>query len=311
MPQGESTQHLYLPSVGLFLITALAFSLGVLGIALIVVILLISLWEFGAWYGGHKSVLEAMSARPADPSQDSVLLHSVGELAQRAGIPTPHTYISAEPEANAFAMSTHSGGMVLVTDTALNLWAPDELHAVLAHEVGHLKNRDSIWQILTRILVKALLAPAAFLVAIISIGAIMSDDDDGGAEFGVAFWHLFAMLGFYVSLLVMSFSSRSRELMADQMAVDLGGDPRSLISALEKAQEMGSSGSELSMSEALVAPTMFANPLADSWVYQLFASHPSVSTRERKLQQRAIPVAQPTARVDVVPPTDRPQVQRR
>ena len=275
----------FLVSASLFLITGLAFSLGVLGLGLLLAILAVSVWEFRAWFIDQRPLIDAMQARPALPGSDQALIRTVASLSDRAGFPTPRVFISDRSEANAFAIATRSGGMVMVTRQTLKLLTSDEQAAVLAHEIGHLKNRDSIWQILVRILVKAVLAPAAFLLAIIAIAGYFSDEDNDG-EFGVALWGLFGLIGALISTMMIAFSSRSRELMADQSAVDLGTAPESSISALEKMEAADSEPANLTLSEALVAPTMFVNPLRESWSYRLIASHPSIEKRAQKLYQR-------------------------
>lgn len=301
---------LFLVSVSLFLITGLAFSLGILGLGFLLAILAVSVWEFRAWFIDQRPLIDAMKARPALPESDPDLIRMVVSLSDRAGIPTPRVFISDQPEANALAIATRSGGMVMVSRQTLTLLTSDELAAVLAHEIGHLKNRDSMWQILVRILVKAVLAPAAFLLAIIAIAGYFSDEDNDG-EFGVALWGLFAMVGALISTMVIAFSSRSRELMADQSAVDLGTAPDSLISALEKMEAVDSEPTDLTLSEALVAPTMFVNPLRESWSYRLVASHPSIEKRAKKLYLRLPPVEKEVSQARVTAARERHAYEQR
>lgn len=155
----------------------------------------------------------------------------VDHLALRAGIPTPRLYVVDNPEANAMAAGWRFGpGALAITEGALHLLEPDELEAVLAHEIAHLRNRDSSILRLSGSMAQVsvwVLSVAAWL----ALGAAVLGIADVTRALVLVALALVIPIGFQM---LQAWLSRTRELAADDTAVDLTGRPRSLASALLK-----------------------------------------------------------------------------
>jgi heat shock protein HtpX len=208
----------------------------------------------------------------------------VDELAQRGELPKPRIYMIPSETPNAFATGRNpEHAVVAVTQGIVRLLNPEELKGVLAHELGHVKNRDILIGSIAATLagVVMMLASMARFAAIFGIGG--SDDDDGGNIFGLILMSILAPLA---AMLIQMAISRSREFLADETGARLAENPRSLASALEK---LATASKRIPMQEAsqATAHMFIVNPLSGGGFSKWFSTHPPVEERVRRLQAMA------------------------
>lgn len=240
--------------------------------------------NFGSYWFSAKIVLAMYKAKELTPNEAPEIHQMVDELAQRGGLPKPRIYMIPSETPNAFATGRNpEHAVVAVTQGIVRLLNPEELKGVLAHELGHVKNRDILIGSIAATLagVVMMLASMARFAAIFGIGG--SDDDDGGNIFGLILMSILAPLA---AMLIQMAISRSREFLADQTGARLAGNPRSLASALEK---LATASKRIPMQEAsqATAHMFIVNPLSGGGFTKWFSTHPPVEERVRRLQAMA------------------------
>jgi len=241
--------------------------------------------NFGSYWFSDKIVLAMYKAKELTPTEAPKIHQMVDELAQRGGLPKPRIYMIPSETPNAFATGRNpEHAVVAVTQGIVRLLNPEELKGVLAHELGHVKNRDILIGSIAATLagVVMMLASMARFAAIFGIGG--SDDDDGGNIFGLILMSILAPLA---AMLIQMAISRSREFLADQTGARLAGNPRSLASALEK---LATASKRIPMKEAsqATAHMFIVNPLSGGGFTKWFSTHPPVEERVRRLQAMAV-----------------------
>jgi heat shock protein HtpX len=240
--------------------------------------------NFGSYWFSDKIVLAMYKAKELTPTEAPEIHQMVDELAQRGELPKPRIYMIPSETPNAFATGRNpEHAVVAVTQGIVRLLNPEELKGVLAHELGHVKNRDILIGSIAATLagVVMMLASMARFAAIFGIGG--SDDDDGGNIFGLILMSILAPLA---AMLIQMAISRSREYLADQTGARLAGNPRSLASALEK---LATASKRIPMQEAsqATAHMFIVNPLSGGGFSKWFSTHPPVEERVRRLQAMA------------------------
>lgn len=197
-----------------------------------IALILALLMNFIAYFYSDKMVLAMYQAKPLDQNQYGWIYNMVQELTQKMGLPMPKLWLVDTPMANAFATGRNPHhASVAVTSGILNILGPNELRGVLAHELGHVKNRDILISTIAATIATAIsyLASMARFIAIFG----SSNDREGrqsnpiGALLVIIFMPLAAML---LQMAV----SRSREYLADETGAEYSGDPLALATALEK-----------------------------------------------------------------------------
>jgi heat shock protein HtpX len=179
-----------------------------------------------------EAILRFYRARRVDPRQDSEVLHIVDILADRAELPTaPRVYLIPSMTLNAFAAGTPEKAVIAVTEGLRRRLNPAELAGVIAHEISHIRNNDLAIMMMADVLTRCmqLLAYLAVILAVLNIPAFLLGDAEVPL-IGLALLYLAPTAG---SLLQLGLS-RTREYDADLEAASLTGDPRGLISALQK-----------------------------------------------------------------------------
>lgn len=267
-------------------LSALLVSIGAMigGGALHLFLVLALLMNLGAWFFSDRVVLRMSGARILEPHEFPALHTMVAELAAKAGIPSPRVAIVADPTPNAFATGRNpQRAVVAVTEGLLRLVDPRELRGVLAHELAHVRNRDT--------LVASIAAAAATAIAYIGNtlqfaaifgGSSQSDAEGEGGGGGSLLAAIVAPIG--ATMLQMGIS-RSREYLADEWAARLTGDPAALASALGKLQNVG----EAMVASGAVGPRpataslAIVNPLNGRSMFRWFATHPPIDDRIARL----------------------------
>ena len=241
--------------------------------------------NFGSYWFSDKIVLAMYRAKELTPTEAPEIHQMVDELAQRGGLPKPRIYMIPSEAPNASATGRNpEHAVVAVTQGIVSLLNPEELKGVLAHELGHVKNRDILIGSIAATLagVVMMLASMARFAAIFGFGG--SDDDDGGGIIGLILMSILAPLG---AMLIQMAISRSREYLADETGARLAGNPRSLATALEK---LASASKRIPMQEAkpATAHMFIVNPLSGGGFSKWFSTHPPMEERVRRLRAMAV-----------------------
>jgi len=230
---------------------------------------------FSYWYS-DKIVLRMSGAQEVSADDAPELHRIVEELSRAADIPKPRVYVMQTDNPNAFATGRNpEHGAVAVTTGILRLLNATELKGVLAHEIGHIKNRD----ILIQSVASTLGAAITYLAYIGMFGGMGGDDDEGlGALGGI----LVMILGPIAAMLIQMSISRSREYVADETGAKLCQNPESLARALEKLAY----GVERAPMHANPAtePLYIVNPLTGGGLQSWFSTHPPIEERVARLR---------------------------
>jgi len=246
------------------------------------------LMNFGAYWWSDKIVLRMYGAQEVTEAQAPGLHSIVRDLARRAGIPMPRVYLIPQDAPNAFATGrSPQNAAVAVTEGLMRLVDREELAGVLAHELGHVRNRDTL--IMT---VAATIAGAVSMLAHMGQWALMfggGRSSDEGEEGGGG-----SMLGGLVGVIVAPFAamliqmaiSRSREFLADEAGARLTGNPLALASALRKL-EAWSRQVPMTAGSPATAHLFIVNPFTGGGLLSLFSTHPSTDARVARLEELA------------------------
>ncbi len=240
---------------------------------------LVVIMNFGSFWFSDSLALAMNRARPLAPGQLPWLEQLTAQLATRAGIPTPKLYVIDTPTPNAFATGrSPSKAAVAVTTGLLELMSRRELAGVLAHELSHVKHRDTLTMTVAATLA-GVISHVSQMVFWFGGAFLGRGDDDEGTNPLVALGLL--IVAPITATLIQLAISRSREFDADAAAAQLTGDPEGLAQALSRL-EYGNHARPLDHSPA-TAHLFIVNPLSGGGVMRLFATHPPVDARVRRL----------------------------
>lgn len=236
-----------------------------------------------AYWNADRLVLAAYSARPIARAEAPWLYDIVAGLAARAGIAVPRLYLIDSAQPNAFATGRDPAhAAVAVTSGLLGALDEAEVAGVIAHELSHVLNRDTLTMTITATIAGAIgmLANFAFFLG--------PRENERDAPLGVMGALLVAILAPIAAMLVQMAISRTREYQADRSGAELGGDPRSLASALRKIEAIarGTIVPDAERNPA-TAHLFIVNPLHGASLASLFATHPATAERVRRLEAMA------------------------
>ena len=237
--------------------------------------------NFGAYWWSDRIVLRMYGAIEVTEAQAPALHTLVRELAGRAGVPMPKVYIIPEATPNAFATGRNPAhAAVAVTEGLTALLDRDELTGVLAHELGHVQNRDTLIMTVTATIAGAvsMLANLAHFGLLFG-GGRSSDDDRAHPLAGL----LGVILAPIAATLIQLAISRSREFLADATGARLSGNPLALASALRKLETV-SRQVPMTAGSPATAHLFIVNPFSGGGLAGLFATHPSTAARIRRLE---------------------------
>lgn len=235
--------------------------------------------SFGSWFYSDKAALAAYQAQPIAREQAPELYQLVERLCQRAEIPMPKVFVVPTKSPNAFATGRDPNhAAVAVTEGILELLTTEELEGVLAHELTHVKNRDTLTQAVAGTIAGAVSFVGQMLSFGFLYGPVTSDQRRGPNPLGVLFLIILAPIS---ATLIQLAISRTREFSADQGAAAITGNPAALAQALEKLEEIGR---QIPMNgNPAMSPLLIVNPLSAEGLKVLFLTHPPTQERIRRL----------------------------
>jgi heat shock protein HtpX len=225
-----------------------------------------------AYWNSDRLALAAHHAVEADEHTAPELVHMVRELAHRAGLPMPRVYLIDNPQPNAFATGRNpENAAVAATTGLLHMLSRDEIAGVMAHELAHIKNRDTL--IMT---VSATIAGAISTIA--QFGFFFGGRGDERPNPIVML--ATALIAPIAAMIIQMAISRSREYDADRMGAQICGQPLALASAL--ARIAGGVAHVPNMDaerHPATAPLFIINPLSGHGMDNLFSTHPATENR--------------------------------
>ncbi len=234
--------------------------------------------NFYAYYYSDIQVLKHYNAIPVDANSASGLYQIVHRLTQRAGLPMPKLYIIPEQQPNAFATGRdYEHAAVAVTEGLLNLLTEEEIEAVVAHELSHIKHYD--------MLIGTVAATIAGAIAMLANFGMFFGGGDRERQNPVIMIALMILMPMAASIIQMTVS-RNREFMADEGAAKLTGHPEWLQTALAKLDNYAR-GTILPEADTQTAHMFIINPFTgrDVSLKQLFSTHPSTEARIQRLEE--------------------------
>ncbi len=246
---------------------------------LTVALILAAVMNFGSYWFSDRLVLAMTRARPVSEADAPELYGMVRRVSSAAGMPMPSVYLVDMPQPNAFATGRDpQRAVVAVSPSILQLLDRRELEGVIAHELGHVRNRDT--------LVSAMAATIAGAISYLAQMAFWfggrRDDDEGSNPLVALLALIFAPIA---AVLIQLAISRGRELGADHTGAETTHDPLALASALEKLEQTRRiPAGDLNPSTAHL---FIVNPLSGQSLAGLFSTHPPTAERVRRLRQMA------------------------
>ena len=237
-------------------------------------LLLAGVMNFSAWFWSDKIVLRMYNAQPVGPSEAPELYAIVQGLAQKAGVPMPKLYLIPDPALNAFATGRGpSHAAVAATVGIVKAMDREELEGVLAHELSHVINRDT--------LVSTVAATLAGAISFLAHSFMFRGRgrDDGGNPLAALVVMILAPIA---AMLIQLAVSRSREYGADESGARLVGYPDGLARALAKLQH-ASERVPMRGVEPATAHMFIVNPLSGQALGRLFSTHPPLEERIARL----------------------------
>lgn len=236
--------------------------------------------NFFSYFYSDKMVLKMYKAQEVGKNDAPQLWNMVQELSSRAGLPMPKVCIIPEQAPNAFATGRNpEHGVVAVTQGLLDLMGPEEVKGVLAHELGHIKNRDILIGTVAATMAGAIMMLASMARWAAIFGGGRNDEEGGSGIFGLIAMSIIAPMA---AMVIQMAVSRSREYLADATAAQITGNPEGLAKALEK---LGGASSRTPMNaEPATAHMFITNPLSGRSMANLFSTHPPIEERVARLR---------------------------
>jgi heat shock protein HtpX len=266
-------------------LTALCMGVGYLiggtGGAVIALIVAAATNLFTYW-NSDRMVLSMYGAQEVDARTAPELVGLVATLANRAGLPMPRVFVMNNPQPNAFATGRNpQNAAVAVTTGMLQSLGPEELSGVIAHELAHVKNHDTLLMTITATIAGAISMLAQF-------GMFFGGNrgnNSGPSIVGSIAMMILAPLG---AMLVQMAISRTREYAADDLGARIAGQPMWLASALVKIDDAAHAIPNMDAERNPATAHMFiVNPLSGHGMDNLFSTHPSTENRIAELQRLA------------------------
>jgi heat shock protein HtpX len=257
-----------------------------------------------AYWNADKMVLRHFKAQEVQPGHPDGRVRAYVEdtlqLAQRAGLPAPKIYIIDNPQPNAFATGRNpENAAVAATTGLLGMLNREEIRGVMAHELAHVKNRDTLTMTVT--------ATIAGAVAMLANFALFFGDRERNPIVGLLIMFLAPIAASLVQMAI----SRAREYEADRIGAEIGGEPEALASALQKIEGFARQRVNVDAERnPAMAHLFIINPLSGRGVDNLFSTHPNTKNRVAQLMEMAHRFGQPTTAASSGPWAEAPARKR-
>jgi len=256
---------------------------GVVGAALggaggmLIALAIAAVMNVYAYWFSDKAVLRMYNAQEVDEQSAPQFYRMVRELAQNAQLPMPKVYIIDEPQPNAFATGRNpEHAAVAATTGIMHILSERELRGVMAHELTHVKHRDTLTSTISATIAGAISSIASF-------GMLFAG---GNRERNVhpAVALLIMLLAPIAAMLIQMAISRAREFEADRGGAEISGDPQALASALRKIHDYAHQvPMQTAEQHPETAQMMIINPLSAGGIRGLFSTHPQTGERVARL----------------------------
>lgn len=236
-----------------------------------------------AWWNSDKLALSAHNARPVTRASAPELVGMVESLAQKANMPVPAVYVIDNPQPNAFATGrSPDNAAVAATTGIMQMLSYEELEGVMAHELAHIQNRDTLIMTISATVVGALSMLAQWGWLLRGLGG---NRNNPVGFIGVLLAMILAPMA---AALIQMLISRTREYSADRLGGEICGNPLALASALKKISGQATRLEMESVERNPASAHLFiVNPLSGRRMDNLFSTHPSTENRIAALQQQA------------------------
>ncbi|MBM3484511.1 MAG: zinc metalloprotease HtpX [Alphaproteobacteria bacterium] len=239
-----------------------------------------------AYWNSDKVVLRLYGAREVSRADAPDLVGIVEQLASRANMPMPRVYVIENEQPNAFATGRNpQNAAVAATTGLLRHLTSEEVAGVMAHELAHVRNRDTLIMTIT--------ATIAGAISMLANFAFMFRGNDNRSPVGPILGIAAMVIGPIAAMLVQMAVSRSREYEADKVGAEISGQPLWLASALHK---LGRLSGRIDNPQAEAAPAtahlFIVNPLHRGALGGLFSTHPSLEKRIERLHALAATMGQ-------------------
>ena len=259
---------------------------GTIGAALggasgmLIALLLAGAMNAYAYWFSDKAVLKMYNAREVDASTAPEFYNMVRELAQNAGLPMPKVYIINEDQPNAFATGRNpEHAAVAATTGIMRILTQRELRGVMAHELAHVKHRDTLISTISATIAGAISSIAQF-------GMLFAHGRDRNVHPAVAL--LIMIVAPIAAMLIQMAISRAREFEADRAGAEISNDPTALAAALQKIHNYAHKiPLETAEQHPETAQMMIINPLSTDGIKGLFSTHPQTEERIKRLMAMA------------------------
>ncbi len=256
------------------------------GLVLALVVSFAMAW--GSYWYSDKVVLAMSHARPVDRDREPYIVNTIEGLAIAAGLPVPRAYVIDDPAPNAFATGRNpEHAAIAVTTGLVEKMDRLELEGVIAHELSHVKNYDTLVQTLAAVLAGTVVLLSDWMLRSLWWGGgRRRNDGEGGAQLQLVFMLVgivLAMLAPLFAVLIQMAISRKREFLADANGALLTRYPAGLASALKK---IAGDSNKLRAANKATESLYIYNPLKDyrAGMNSLFNTHPPIEERVRRLE---------------------------
>lgn len=237
----------------------------------------------GSYWFSDRIVLAMYRAQPVTPQEAPELYRMVHRLSERAGLPMPQLYVIPDPTPNAFATGRDpQHAAVAVNEGLLRILDQHEVEGVIAHELAHVKNRDTLVSTIAATIAGAITMLANMAQWGLMLGGFSRSDEDGPNPLALLAMAIVAPIA---ALILQLAISRSREYLADRTGSEICGRPLALAGALKKL-EMAAEARPMHADPA-TAHMFIVNPLRGQAFATLFSTHPSTADRVRRLEAMA------------------------
>lgn len=248
---------------------------------MIIALVFAGIMNLVAYWFSDSIVLRSYGAQPLSETEAPEIHRMIEELCSNAGIPKPKVYFINEESPNAFATGRNpEHGAIVLSNGIMKLMARDELKGVIAHELSHIRHRDTLIQSIAATIGGAIMFLGYQMrwFAFFTGGGGHDDDDNGGILGLLAMAILAPIAAFLIQMAI----SRSREYIADQGAAELSHSPYGLASALEK---LGIYSKRIPMEASQQTAHLFiVSPLSGKGFTSIFSTHPPLEERIARLR---------------------------